>query len=356
MAKRSTAKSVKRVAGLDLGDRWSQLLVLDAKSGDVIEQGRVRTTRAALLERFSCPPMRIALEVGTHSPWVSRLLEELGHEVFVANAFKLRLIYQNRSKDDRVDAEYLARLARMDPALLSPLSHRSESAQADLAVVRAREALIESRTRLINHCRGAVKSFGERLPSCDARSFAAKASEAMPEELEPALDPLLEQIAMLTAQIRDADRQIEKLAREKYPETEGLTGPRGVGTLTAVTYVLTLEDPYRFETSRAVGPYLGLVPERHDSGERNRPGRITKQGDPYLRKLLTQAAHYILGPFGEDCDLRRFGMRLIERGGQGAKRKAVIAVARKLAVLLHRLWITGEQYRPFATNEEQDAA
>lgn len=346
MKKSNTIEAVETVVGIDVGDEWSQLCVLDAETGEKLEESRVRTRQGALEERFSCRPLRVAVEVGTHSPWISRLLERLGHEVIVANAYELRLIYENRSKDDRIDAEYLARLARLDPELLSPLVHRGEQGQADLAVIRARAALVESRTRLINCCRGTVKSFGGRLPSCDARTFAAKASEAMPEELVAALDPLIEHIAALTTQIRQMDRQIEAIAEQKYPETSLLTQIRGVGALTALTFVLTLEAPDRFEESRMVGAYLGLVPRRRDSGEAKRRGGITKEGDAYLRTLLVQAAHYILGPFGEECDLRRFGERLIERGGQGAKQKAAVAVARKLAVLMHRLWITSEDYEP----------
>lgn len=357
MRKRSTV-SFTRVAGLDLGDRHSRLCVLDAASGKAVERSRLATTAAALRHRFEgAGRMRIALEVGTHSPWVSRLLEELGHEAIVANPRKLRLIYQNRRKDDRIDAEYLARLARVDPGLLHPIRHRSAAAQADLALVRSRAALVEARTALVGHCRGAVKSFGARLPSCDARCFASTASAALPEPLKPALEPVIEQIARLTQEIRRMDRRVEALATERYPETNGLRRVRGVGALTTVTYVLTLEDPRRFRQSRAVGAYLGLVPARADSGESRPQLRITKEGDRYLRTLLVQCAHYLLGPFGEDCDLRRYGQRLIERGGKAAKRRAAVAVARKLAVLLHHLWITGEDYQPFhAANADRRAA
>lgn len=357
MEKRST-EQFEVVAGLDLGDKRSQVCVLDNGSGEVVEESRLATTEAALRHRFEgVARMRIALEVGTHSPWVSRLLEELGHEVYVANARKLRLIYENRKKDDRVDAEYLARLARVDPRLLSPIHHRSAEAQADLALVRSRAALVKARTALIGHCRGAVKSWGQRLPSCDARCFAAQASAAMPEALKVALEPVLEQIAQLTQVIRRMDRQIEALATERYPETEGLRKIRGVGALTAVSFVLTLEDAHRFRKSRTVGAYLGLVPARADSGESRPQMRISKEGDRYLRSLLVQCAHYLLGPFGEDCELRRFGQRLIERGGKAAKRRAAVAVARKLAVVMHHLWATGDDYDPFhALNTKRQAA
>lgn len=347
----------QRVVGVDVGDRMSQVCWLEASTGEVLFEGRVRTTRQALEEHFGgAPRLRIALEVGTHSPWISRLLTGLEHSVWVADASRLPLIYQNRTKDDRVDAAALARLARVDPQLLHPVEHRSEAAQADLAVVRARQMLVINRTRLVQHCRGAVKSMGGRLPACDTSSFVTKARPAIPDELAPALEPLLEILDELTRKIRQMDRQIEQIARERYPDTQRLERVRGVGTLTALTFVLTLGEPHRFATSRGVGAYLGLVPGRDDSGDRRRPLRITKRGDTYLRTLLIQCAHYILGPFGEDCDLRRYGERLIARGGPGAKRQAAVAVARKLAVLLHRLWIDDTPYQRVYTPPMRQAA
>lgn len=351
MKERSTM-DIGAVAGLDLGDRASQLCVLDVESGAVIEETRLATTASVLRHRFAgVGRLRIALEVGTHSPWVSRLLEDLGHEVWVANPRKLRLIYENRQKDDRVDAEYLARLARVDPRLLAPVTHRGAAAQADLARVRSRAVLVASRTRLITHCRGAVKSWGGRLPSCDARTFAAKASAALPAALGPALEPVLEAIDRLTQTIRQMDRALEQLATREYPETALLTQVRGVGSLTALTFVLTLGQAQRFRRSRTVGAYLGLVPARAESGASRPALRISKEGDRYLRTLLVQCAHYILGPFGEDCELRRYGERLIERGGKGAKPRAAVAVARKLAVQLHHLWISGDTYDPFPSRK-----
>jgi transposase len=338
----------KVTAGLDLGDKYSYLCLIDTDSGEVIEEGRLRTTSEAFRRRFASerPPMRIALETGTHSPWVSRLLEGLGHEVLVANARKLRLIYSNKRKTDEVDAENLARLARVDPKLLYPLKHRGEDSQAHMAIIRSRQALVDCRTQLVNHVRGAVKSFGARLPKCPARSFHKRAQEHIPEALMPALEPVLEQIASLTERIRDYDRKLEAISEEHYPETELLRQVEGIGPLTALTFVLTLEDPYRFEKSRSVGAYLGLVPARDQSGERDPQRRISKEGDEMLRKLLVGSAHYILGPFGSDSDLRRHGEKIAARGGKNSKKRAAVAVARKLSVLLHRLWVSGEIYDP----------
>jgi transposase len=337
----------KTTAGLDLGDKYSYLCLIDTDSGEVIEEGRLRTTPEAFERRFASEqPLRVAIEAGTHSPWASRVLEGCGHEVLVANARKLRLIYSNKRKTDEVDAENLARLARVDPKLLYPLRHRGEESQAHIALIRSRDALVSSRTQLVNHVRGAVKSFGARLPKCPARSFHKRAQEHIPEALLAALAPVLEQIGSLTEHIRQYDRRLEAIAKEHYPETELLRQVEGVGPLTALTFVLTVEDPYRFERSRSVGAYLGLVPARDRSGERDPQKRISKEGDEMLRRLLVSGAHYILGPFGSDSDLRRHGGKIASRGGKNSKKRAVVAVARKLAVLLHSLWISGEVYEP----------
>jgi transposase len=334
-------------AGLDLGDKYTYLCLIDTQSGEIMEEGRLRTTPETFGRRFASErSLRIAIEAGTHSPWVSRVLEECGHEVLVANARKLRLIYANKRKTDEIDAENLARLARLDPKLLYPLKHRGEGSQAHLAIIRSRQALVGARTQMVNHVRGAVKSFGARLPKCPARSFHKRASEHIPEALLPALGPILEQIGSLTQRIRDYERQLESISKEHYPETELLGQVEGIGTLTALTFVLTLEDPYRFEKSRMVGAYLGLVPATDRSGERDPQKHISKEGDEMLRKLLVGSAHYILGPFGSDSDLRRHGEKIASRGGKNTKKRAAVAVARKLSVLLHSLWVSAEVYEP----------
>src|SRR3954467_11607014 len=338
----------KMTAGLDLGDRYSYLFVLDNESGQMIEEGRLRTTPDDLRRRFdSGERMKIAIEVGTHSTWVSRLLEECGHEVLIANPRKTRLIYGDKRKTDKLDAQKLARLARVDPELLYPIEHRGEESQAHLALIHSRDALVRSRTQLINHVRGTVKSFGARLPQCSAQSFHKKVAGRLPNELTEALEDVVATIASLTEKIRDYERRIERVCGERYPQETGLLQQvPGVGVLTSLTFVLTLEDPDRFAKSRAVGAYLGLVPGKDQSGESDPGKRISGEGDEMLRRLLVGSAHYILGPFAPDSDLRRHGEKIASRGGKNAKKRAVVAVARKLAVLLHRLWITGETYEP----------
>ena len=332
--------------GLDLGDKWSYYCVLDA-SGDVLLEQKVSTTPKAMREVFGAiSRCRIALETGTHSPWVSRLLSELGHEAIVAHARSVRLIGESKRKDDRLDAFTLARLVRIDPQLLCPVKHRSAEAQADLIVIRARAALVRNRTTLVNAARGLTKSYGEKLGRGNARSMKPKAAQDLSPELKNALGPLMREIQSVSERIRDYDELLESMADNKYPETERLKQIKGVGTLIALTYMLTLEDPHRFRKSRDAACYVGLQPGRRNSGQSEPQMHISKEGDPYLRALLVQAAHHILGPWGVDSDLRRWGMKLAEHGGKRGKKRAIIAVARKLAVLLHRLWVSGDVYVP----------
>lgn len=342
-----STKQMKMTAGMDLGDKYSHLCLIDAENGELIEESRLRTTPEAMRRRFDSErPLHVAIEVGTHSPWVSRLLEECGHEVLVANPRKTRLIYGERRKTDKLDAEKLARLARADPELLYPVEHRGCDSQAHLAIVHSREALVRSRTQMINHVRGTVKSFGYRLPKCSTPSFHKNVPGQLPSELAEVLGPIVETVGSLTEKIKDYDRRIEELAAERYPETRLLRQVSGVGSLTALTFVLTLEDPQRFAQSRSVGAYLGLAPGTDQSGEQDPQKRISGEGDEMLRRLLVSSAHYILGPFAPDSDLRRHGEKIAQRGGKNAKKRAVVAVARKLCVLLHRLWVSGEVYEP----------
>jgi transposase len=336
----------KLTIGLDLGDRSSCYCVLD-ESGRIVMEQKVSTTPKALQAGFGAmPPSRIALETGTHSPWVSRLLKALGHEVIVAHARNVRLIGESRRKDDRLDAQTLARLARIDPQLLCPVKHRSAKAQADLTVIRARAGLVRARTALVNTARGLAKSYGERLRGCNVRNMNPEKAAGLSPELQRALGPLLVALESLSEQIRDYNERIEKLAQDSDPQVALLKQIKGVGTLIALTFVLTLEDPHRFSKSRDVGGYLGLQPGRRNSGESEPQLHISKEGDPYLRTLLVQGAQHILGPFGIDCDLRRWGLKLAERGGRNGKKRAIVATARKLAVLLHHLWVSGEVYEP----------
>lgn len=324
-----------------------------SEDGEVTREGSVPTTKKGMLQAFGAiERCRIAVEVGSHSRWVSRLLAAWGHEVIVANARQVKLISASSRKDDKLDARMLARLARVDPQLLAPIRHRSEEAQADLNLVRVRAALVDGRTALVNTARGLCKAAGERLAHCDTDQMNVELTGALPEGLREALKPLIAVVESMTATIKEYDRKLEQIARDRYPETKLLKQVKGVGTLIALTFVLTLEDKTRFAKSRDVGCYVGLRPKRGDSGESQPQLRITKEGDVYLRKMLVQGAHYVLGYRGPDTDLRRWGQRLAARGGKNAKKRAIVAVARKLGVLLHHLWATGEEYEPLRQAKE----
>ena len=270
----------------------------------------------------------------------------------MAHAQKVQLITKSSRKDDRHDARTLARLARIDPELLGPVRHRSAQAQIHLTVIRARAELVSARTALVNAARGLVKSYGQRLPKCGTQQVSRELAADLNAELREVLEPLLREVESLNQRIQEYDQRMEKIAKESHPEVARLKQVKGVGTQIALTYVLTLEDPQRFAKSREVGCFLGLKPGRRDSGLSQPQMHITKEGDRYLRTMLVQGAHYILGPFGADSDLRRWGLKLSARGGKNAKKRAVVAVARKLAVLLHRLWVSGEVYEPLRNSHK----
>lgn len=300
------------------------------------------------------------------------MLASLGHEVIVANARRVRAISDNNSKDDRMDAQLLARLGRVDPGLLYPIRHRGAQAQQHLAMIRARAALVDGRTALINTARGLVKAFGERLAKCDADQMGVEKLKGLEAGEQAALTGLLRSVEAMTEQIQGYDKQIAEIAREHYPETALLQQVHGVGLLIALTFILTLEDAERFERSRDVGCYVGLRPKRKDSGESQPELNITKEGDVYLRRLLVQGAHCILSVRGPDTDLKRWGLKLAGEGekqagekeirskkqkkSKKARKRAVVAVARKLAILLHSLWVNGEVYEPLRNSQAGAAA
>jgi len=312
MEKRSTKLSAV-VVGVDLGDRASHLCMVNAAGERVLER-KVPTTQASLGKVFGAlGPCRVVLEAGTQARWVSGLLEGAGHSVAVVNPRKMRRIY---------------------------------AGQAKLDVLRVRDLLVRQRTAAVNLCRSLLKQEGVAVRKGSTEAFARRARPAVPEGLGTALSPLLDEIESLTARVKDLDREVDALG-SREPGVRGMRQVPGVGAVTAAAFAWTIGDPGRFAKSRQAGAFLGLRPRRDQSGETDKQLRITKAGNPFLRRLLVGSAQYVLGPFGPDTALRRWGLKLAERGGKRAKRKAVVAVARKLAVLLHRLWATGEVYQPF---------
>lgn len=366
--KKNTSKTKKRTTtaearekfasfvGIDLGDKHCEVCVFNG-AGEVQERLRLPMKGKDLEGYFGkLGRSRVALEAGGQSRWVAEVIERCGHEVYVSNVRKVAYISASDDKDDPGDAYKLAELVHFKPQLLHPIQHRSREAQTDLSWIRAREALVESRTQLVNTVRGMSKAFGERLGKCSVEAFPAKRAEQVPEEIRGAVAPLLEMIDQLNEKIAYYDQMEEHIARQRYEKHSLLRQVDGVGVHTALSFMLTIGEAERFEKSRMVGPFLGLRPRKQDSGESRPQLGITKAGDEYLRKTLTNCAHHILGPLGKDSDLRRAGQRICERGGKNAKKRAVIAVARKLAVLLHRLWITGEVYEPLRNSKKKAVA
>jgi transposase len=332
--------------GLDVGDKRIHFEVVDAERR-TLAKGSFATNRSALekaLEPY--PGAKVILEAGSQSPWMSRVLRSQGYDVLVADPRRVELISKDPRKSDRRDAAVLARIGAAMPELLGNVHHRGEQAHAHLAIIRARDLLVRMRGKAVQQVRGICKSFGLRLPSASAGGFGSKVEHLLPELLKPALVPLLELANELTRRVRAFDKLLAQVAKEHYPEVEHLQQIDGVGPVISTAFVLTIEDPRRFSSSRKVGSWIGLCPRSHASGDSNPQLNISKAGDSRLRRLLLQGAQRLLGPFGADCDLRRYGLHLAANGGKAAKKRAATAVARKLAVLLHRLWVTGANYEP----------
>lgn len=345
---RKSSKGIERhpaeTMGIDLGDKMSRYAILN-EEGVAVEEGSFRNSGESIAKHFAKRGrMRVALEVGTQSAWIAREFKKLGHEVIVANARELKWITSSDSKNDKNDALKLARLARADRKLLHEVEHRTAEQQAELAVIRARDTLVRSRTLLVNAARSLAKGFGLRLPASITQTFGARALAGLPEYLHVAMSGVLEQIDALGVKIREYDARIAAVAA-RHPEMEHLASVPGVGPLTATTFVLTLGRKERFAHSRDVGSFLGLRPRQKQSGERDPQLGISKSGDPYLRKLLVQCAHHIMGHWGKDSALRQWG--LLKSVGASNKKRAIVAVARKLAVLLHRMWMTGDSFKAF---------
>lgn len=333
--------------GIDVSDKSMKAVGLN-EAGEMVWRKEVACTREAVRKVFGAlAPCVICLETGGHTGWLARSLVDAGHSVVVANARKVRAIYADERKSDWRDAEMLARLVRTDPKLLRPVRLRKEQTQQDIEVLKARDALLRSRTLLICTARSLVKNSGERVPACSAEAFVRRCRASAPIEVLRILQGLLEAIEAINEQLTWYAGCVEEIARMRYAEATGrLRQIPGVGPITSLAFVLAVEDPDRFRPRRHVGAYLGLTPRRDQSGETDKQLGITHAGNEMVRRLLVSASQYILGPFGPDSDLKRMGLRLAARGGKSAKKRAVVAVARKLAVLLLRLWQTGEEYKP----------
>ena len=351
--KTQSTKTSNAVIGIDLGDKKHAICVV-GNDGEVKKEFELPNRKDSLRKlAANYPGARVAIEVGTHSPWISRLLKVEGMTVTVANARRVRAIYENERKCDRRDAAMLAKLLRIDPELLHPVHHRSESTQRHLIQIKLRDTLVRQRANIVLSIRGLLKSMGERMPLVSTPAFARRVRSCLEDtpELLAAVEPALKAIDELSEQIRQYDRAIAEAARNDYPEALHLQQIGGVGPVTSLCFVLSVEDPNRFPKARDVGAWLGLVPKRDQSGETDRELPVSKAGNRYLRSLLVQCAQYLLGPHGPDSDLRRHGLKLAARGGKTAKKKAIIAVARKLAVLMLVMWQDQSDYEALKNSE-----
>lgn len=346
------------IIGVDLGDTKHAICVTD-KNGNILKEFFMTNTRKSFEKLMNnYPQSLVAIEVGSHSPWISRYLEELGAEVIVANARKLRAIYTNERKCDELDARMLAKIARLDVDLLHPIKHSSEEAQKDFLLIKIRDALVMQRASLMITVRFTLKSLGIKLRSTSSSAFAKNARNELADNLQvlAMLDSTLTILSELTAQIKTYEQDINKLVKEKYPVATQLQQIPGVGPITALAFVLHIGEPENFKKPRDIAAYLGLVPKRDQSGKTDKQLSISKTGNKYLRCLLVQAAQYILGHFGPDCDLRSHGLKLAAKGGKGAKKKAVIAVARKLSVVMLTMWQKQLDYNPHMQPQNAEAA
>jgi transposase len=336
------------VIGMDMGDKNHKAVGL-SEDGEIIDRTEVPCTPEdvrAYLERF--PGALLAIETGTHCRWVSRLGTGMGHEVLVGNARKLRMIWNSNRKNDWNDAEMLARVARTDRKLFSPVRLRDDGDQELLRLVKARDLLVKCRTGIVNKIRGFCKADGHHLPKCSADSFMRLEHE-IPKSVRTVSKPLFAMLKELAKKIGLYDTMIAKGVRKIHGEDAKLLEPiAGVGPVTAAAFLATVGDPATFGSARDAGSYFGLVPRQDQSGQTDKQMRITKEGNAVVRRLLVTAANYIMGPFGKDCDLRRHGMRIAERGGKNARKRAKVAVARKLAVLMLAILRTRSEYRPLA--------
>lgn len=343
--KKSIATKPSLTIGLDVGDRWIHVARVDG-SGEHVGDDRLPCNRAKLHLYFEkLERCRIVLEVGTHSRWIDQTLRELAHEVIVADAGRVQTIRASRQKSDRNDARALAELGHLGPKFLHPIQHRPEQMQEHLSLLRARDVLVRARSSFVGQVRGALKACGQKPARCSTRAFSKRIAEDSLSSSHAGAAVLTETIKQLTAQIKTVDRRIAELAK-LYPPVAVVRQIHGVGPVTSLAFVLCIFDHARFRDSRDVAAYFGLVPAKYQSGDRDPQLGITKTGNRFVRRLLVQCAQYILGPNRPDCDLRRYGERIAARGGKGAKKRAVIAVARKLAVVMHHLWKTGEVYQP----------
>ena len=349
----------RRIIGLDLGDKSMCFRVVDGE-GRVLEEG-ASTTSSTEIAVFAKrhPGAEVLMEAGGNSPWVQREFCKQGLKAVVTKADIL--CGRRRRKNDPTDAAELAELMRMNSNRIVEVEHKPEDVAVDFVLLKARDTLVKSRTAAINFVRGELKTFGVRIQPMDADCFGRRAAPHVPAELRRALKPMIDEIVGLTARIKSYEKNIKKAVATTYPQAKRFVDEvYGVSDVVALAFVLTIFNPERFRRARDVGPYLGLEPKERSSGTIKPQLGVSKAGNPFMRKLLVQSAHFLLGGFAvneeRSGDLREWGMSLKRRGGKAAKKRAAVAVARKLAVAMLASWKSETPWDPRYASKRKKTA
>jgi transposase len=331
--------------GVDLADRASAICVV-GPNGEVVSRETIPTDPDMIRQRFSRGVYdRVVIEACNIASWVGWELQKCGQRVIVAHSRSIALIHKSSRKNDRNDAEKLARLARVDEELVHPTHLRPRERAEVMSDVRGRATLVENRTRLVNSARSIAKTFARRLLGSTPGGIPAAIEQLA--DIEPTLyatlHPLGQAISEISRQVRLFDKKLAKHC-ERFPEARRALQVHGVGPLTALTFVLVVDDARRFPRTRDIGAYLGLAPKQDQTGQTDPALRISKAGHRYLRALLVQCARRILMKKAPDSDLKRWGAQIAARGGKRAKHVAAVAVARRLAVILLAMWKNETDY------------
>lgn len=327
------------IIALDVSDRTAKVCVMGKIAGrkHIIEQTTIQMTKDAFRAYLGAknPSWPVVFETGTHCRWMENTVKSLGMKPIVANPARMRMMSESNTKNDRNDARELAQMALADVDLLHPVSLRGETCQQMLRLLKARDAMVAVRTKFVNQLRGFAKSMGFRLPGCSARKVGRLDKTQWPDDFEAVAWPIMDVLETLELKIKAYESQIRKLASS--PELEAkidrVREVYGIGLLSGCALVASIDaNPERFSKARDAGAYFGLVPKQRQSGEMDMQCHITMAGSEYVRNLMVESAQIALRDGAKDTDIKLKGLRICERGGRIARRKAVIAVARCLVV------------------------
>lgn len=335
---------MEHYVGLDVSLKLTSICIVD-RTGKVEREGVVTSDPEAIatfIKLHASHVVRIGLETGATSTWLWTELNKIGLPVICIDARHAKAVLKMQiNKSDRNDAAGIARI--MQCGWYKEVSVKGLDSHATKALLVSRALLVKIKRDIENQIRGLLKNLGLVIGRAKANVFAARAAQLAQDrsELSAAVDPLLKAREAVEQQIADLDRKVLRLARNNAQVRRFMTAP-GVGPVTALCFLATIDDPARFKRSRSVGAYAGLTTRRYASGEIDWTGRISKCGDKMLRSYLYEAANVLLTRVAKWSALKAWGIRLAKRSGL---RKAKVAVARKLAVILHRMWIDGTEFK-----------